>query len=129
MAMKFTPTLTFTDAKAALGAALADAEARGVRVSVAVVDAAAALLMFARMDGARGHTVELAQQKARTAASVGVATSLIAKAQPTATSAGGVPVLADGECAGAVGVSGASIDVDEAIALAACAAAEKTPLP
>jgi glc operon protein GlcG len=121
--MKLIPTLTYPDAKAALGGALAEAESRGVNIAVAVVEVGGGLLAFARMDGARDHTVELAQQKARAAASVGVATSLIARAQPTATSAGGVPVLADGECAGAVGVSGAAPDIDEAIAMAGCAAA------
>ncbi len=108
--------LTLPEAQAAVRASLAEAEAKGAEISVAAVDAGGVLLAFARMDGARGHTVDLALQKARAAASVGVATSLIAKAQPAATSAGGVPVMADGECAGAVGVSGALPDIDEAIA-------------
>jgi glc operon protein GlcG len=122
MAMKLIPTLTLAEAKAAVRAGVAEAEARNAKVSVAVVDAAGGLLAFARMDGARGHTVDLALQKARAAASVGVATALIAKAKPDATSPGGVPVLSEGECAGAVGVSGAAPDIDEAIAEAGCAA-------
>jgi glc operon protein GlcG len=123
MAMKLIPTLTLTEAEAAVRASLAEAEAKGAKISVAVVDAGGVLLAFARMEGARGHTVDLALQKARAAASVGVATSLIAKARPEATSAGGAPVMADGECAGAVGVAGALPDIDEAIAEAGCAAA------
>lgn len=121
--MNLIPTLTLTEAQAAVRASLAEAEAKGAKISVAAVDAGGVLLAFARMDGARGHAVDLALQKARAAATVGVATSLIAKAQPAATSAGGVPVMADGECAGAVGVSGALPDIDEAIGEAGCAAA------
>ena len=97
---------------------------RSVSVSVAVVDDGGNLLHFARMDGARSHTIDLASQKARIAAVVGVATGVIAEVQrqhaaaptPGFPGAGGVPIMVDGQCAGAVGISGALPEIDEAIA-------------
>jgi len=81
------------------------------------------------MDGARAYTVELASQKARTSASVSVPTSVIeamsrAGAEHSRESnvgRGGVPVQYSGQCAGAVGVSGAKPEIDEMIAQAGIA--------
>lgn len=99
------------------------AATRGVAVSVAVVDEAGALLQFTRMDGARAHTVELALRKAKVAASVGASTKAIHAAVTAglvgnleSVGPGGWPVKVGADCAGGVGVSGASVDVDEALA-------------
>ena len=113
--MHLRPTLGFQDSDAILTACLSAAQDRNVNVSIAVVDDAGALLHFVRMDGARAYTVELALKKARAAAAVGVATRIIAQFQPD-TERGAEPVLHQGQCAGAVGISGAKPDVDEAIA-------------
>ena len=85
-------------------------------VSIAVVDDAGVLLAFARMDGARGYTADLAIQKARSSALVGVASSILAKAGVQTGGAGGEPVLHDGNCVGAVGVSGAKEEDDVSVA-------------
>jgi glc operon protein GlcG len=74
--------------------------------------------------------VELASRKARTAAAVGVSTSILAeKAKGAAFPpgdflpvAGGEPILSEGQCAGAVGISGATVEMDEQIAAAGVAA-------
>jgi glc operon protein GlcG len=81
------------------------------------------------MDGARAYTVELASQKARTSASVGVPTSVIeamyresaAQSREPNVGRGGVPAQHKGQCAGAVGVSGAKPEIDEMIAQAGIA--------
>jgi uncharacterized protein GlcG (DUF336 family) len=127
--MDFFPTLDANDAERALAASLASARSQGVAVTVAVVDAAGAVLALSRMDGARAYTVDLATRKARTAAAIGVGTvvlaSLYAGKTPPAemlTMPGGLPVLADKRAAGAVGISGATTEIDEAIATAGIAA-------
>jgi len=104
------------------------ARQREVEVSIAVVDYPARCFAFPGWT-ARAYTVELASQKARTSASGGVATSVIeamsraGAGQPRESNVGrgGVPVHYKGQCAGAVGVSGAKPDIDEMIAQAGIA--------
>lgn len=108
-------SLSFQEAGAILAAGLRAAES--VRpLSIAVVDESGVLIAFGRMDGAKGYTVELAIQKARGSAIVGVASSLLSKAGASSGGAGGLPVIHDGQCIGAIGVSGASEDEDVAVA-------------
>jgi uncharacterized protein GlcG (DUF336 family) len=119
MAMYSSFSLDLGDAKAIAAACLASAHAQGVAVSIAVVDGAGQLLQFSRMDGARGFSVDLATKKARAAAHVGVPTAIIAAMSgpgADAVKAGGLPILHEGHCVGAVGISGAQTAVDERIA-------------
>jgi glc operon protein GlcG len=126
--MNLIPTLTADDAERVLAASLLAARDAGVAVTIAIVDAAGALMALRRMDGARAYTVDLASRKARTAAAIGVGTAVLAslyagKTPPAEmmTMPGGVPVLADRQTAGAIGISGATTEVDEAIAAAGLA--------
>jgi uncharacterized protein GlcG (DUF336 family) len=130
-AMRTKPTLEHTDALAIAERCRAAAAERDARVSVAVVDEAGALVAFERLDGARAYSVDLAIRKARTAAAIGVPTRVLeamAKAGQLQGSpevlalAGGLPVMADGVCAGAVGVSGSTGETDDAIARAGAGA-------
>jgi glc operon protein GlcG len=129
MAMRFKFSLSFEGARTVVGACLEAARQQEVAVSIAVVDDAGALLCFSRMDGARAYTVELASQKARTSASVGVATGVIeamsragaGRSREPNVGHGGIPVQYRGQCAGAVGVSGAKPEIDEMIAQAGIA--------
>ena len=127
--MKTIPTLDTADADRMIEAARAAARDSGVSVTVSVVDAAGQLIEMVRIDGARAHSVDLAQRKARTAAATGYATAVLAEAlkgQPLSAEVlaipGGIPVRLEGEVAGAIGVSGALPEVDEAIAAAGIAA-------
>jgi glc operon protein GlcG len=125
--MHFKPSLDFSSAKRLLSAALGAARERGVAVSIAVVDDAGELLAFSRMDGARSYTVELASEKARGAARLGLPTAVLEQLGRKTASGnpwmrGGKPVLCDGQCAGAIGVSGAKPEVDEDIVERALAA-------
>jgi glc operon protein GlcG len=127
--MRTKSTIDTADADQICQSCLDDASAVGVSVSIAVVDEGGGLLRFVRMNPARGHTVDLALRKARSAASAAVST----KAIDTAIRAGkltnvesigwgGVPIHANGECVGAIGVSGASSEVDDELAIRAAAA-------
>jgi uncharacterized protein GlcG (DUF336 family) len=115
------------------------AKGREVRValSVAVVDQGGQLVAFERMDGADLVTVGLAQDKAWTALMNRMPTRDLAPlVQPgaefygyesigrgrTIVFAGGMPLLRDGILVGGVGVSGGSVDEDQAAVEAAVAA-------
>ena len=127
-------SLTIDDANAMMAASLEAARLLGRNVSIAIVDDAGGLLAFQRMDGARAHTIDLAQRKARASALVGVATVLIEasnrdrppQAPDMVVGAGGLPAMHDNVCAGAVGVSGGRSEEDETIASAGLGALATT---
>jgi uncharacterized protein GlcG (DUF336 family) len=106
-------------------------------MNIAVVDDAAHLVAFTRMDGALLGTIDVAQKKARTAALFQLDSAVLGTiAQPGAASytleytngglisfAGGIVLRdADGHCIGAVGVSGGTVDQDELVAKSAATA-------
>ena len=118
----------------ALAAARAAAESIGVPMNIAVMDEAARLKAFLRMDGALLGSLDIALAKARTAALFGMTTEEIGEfSKPGGTSpgleqtngglvvfAGGIPIRdADGVLLGAVGVSGGAVAQDLAVAQAA----------
>lgn len=125
-------SLTLEDANRAVEACFAAARAAGRSVSIAVTDDAGGLLAFQRMDGARVHTIDFAIRKARASAMVGAPTAMIeamsrdrpSQAGDMAVGQGGLPMLHQGQCVGAVGVSGALPEQDEAIARAGLAGIE-----
>jgi glc operon protein GlcG len=119
-------SLTLDDANAMMAASLAAARAVGRNVSIAIVDDAGGLIAFQRMDGARVHTIDIAQRKARASAMVGVPTAMIEamnkdrlpQTPDMTVGAGGLPAKHDSLCVGAVGVSGALPAEDETVARA-----------
>ncbi len=122
-------TLTTKEANAMMSASLEAARAAGRAVSIAIVDDAGVPVDFRRMDGARGYTVDLAMRKARASALVSVSTAMIEAmfrnrpASPEmAVGQGGLPAMANTDCVGGIGVSGAKPEEDEAIAQAGLAA-------
>ncbi|MCU1375771.1 MAG: hypothetical protein JWO68_3057 [Actinomycetia bacterium] len=104
--------------------------ASGTPVSIAVVDPSGELLAFHRMDGAPAFSARLAIAKARTAAAFGRPTADMESLfegrdwfgagflplGPWFVSKGGAPILVDGECVGAVGLSGNTAEHEDAIA-------------
>ena len=102
-------------------------------VSICVVDAGGHLMAFKRMTNGRTHNTLIAQAKARGAALTTAATGKTARdgtevpdhlalAQTLAVGPGwfvsiegGLPIAVDGQCIGAVGVSGAPSAVDRQI--------------
>ena len=97
--------------------------------AIAVVDASGILVLFERMDGVRAGSPDLAVGKARTSALLQRPTQEVEdntnNGRVAFTTAGllslrgGVPLLADGEVVGAVGVASLSKDDDVLIAQAA----------
>lgn len=126
--------LTAAGAKRIMAIAISRAQQAGVAVSVAIVDAGGHLLLFERMEGGRFHTVHSATAKAVCAASnrrgtgskgaqgqaldVTHALGLALAAGPERWTAmeGGWPIMAGGECLGAVGVAGGDWQTDERVA-------------
>lgn len=126
--------LTLAAARRAMDAVEAEARVMGVAMSVAVVDAGAQLVTFARMDGADLVGISLAQDKAFTALVNRMPTGdLPPLVQPGSEFygydslsagrmvifAGGMPLSRGGVLVGAVGVSGGSTDQDQRAADAA----------
>lgn len=109
----------------------------GQPMNIAVVDAGASLVCHVRMDGAWLGSIDISINKAYTARAFDMPTSDLA---PMAQSgeplfginttnggrvvifAGGIPLSEDGEIAGAIGVSGGTVEQDQEVAEAGAAA-------
>jgi glc operon protein GlcG len=130
------PALTYEGARIAAEAAGAEATERGVAPVAAVVDAEGNLVYLWRPDAAQVASVEVATDKARTAAiyrrpskdfeeqaSNGRPSALhLAGAVPLQ---GGIPIHFEGHVIGAIGVSGASsADEDQELAVIGARAVE-----
>lgn len=125
-------------ASAAAQAAVRYAEERGWRINVAVVDRGGNLMGFLRMPGAYIHSIDIAIDKAYTAASFGFPTKAwmgaighddgmkfgFANQPRLIVFGGGLPIRlpGDAEWIGGIGVSGASETEDEECARAGLAA-------
>jgi uncharacterized protein GlcG (DUF336 family) len=129
--------ITAFDARAIIAAGETHAEEIGVKVNIAVLDSAAHLKAFSRMDGALLGSIDVATAKARTAALFAVPSETVWDwCKPGSPGpgldrsngglmpfAGGLPLLdAEGALVGAVGVSGGAVPQDLEIARAAAAA-------
>jgi len=127
--MKMRPCLTLADVKKVAAAAEAEAIRHHWIVAIAIVDDGGHLLGFERMDGATPANAAIAVEKGRTAAVSrrssgkweeivkGGRTAML-KMPGILPVQGGVPIVADGTCVGAVGVSGVQSHEDEQIAQA-----------
>ena len=130
MRQKF--SLASEEAHAIVTAAKSEAAKNNWKVTIAVVDEAGYLLHLERMDGATLTSPEIATLKARSAALARVPTKFledVAKERPATIMfpgrlavQGGLPVMYEGECVGAVGVSGVKSHEDEQIGRAGLAA-------
>jgi glc operon protein GlcG len=132
--MKQKPYLTLDDVKRIAAAAEAEAAANSWAVSIAIVDDGGHLLWLQRLDGAAAISAQIAPAKAHTAAlgrrESKVYEDMINQGRVSFLSApglnglleGGVPILVDGVCVGAVGVSGVKSIEDAQIARAGIAA-------
>lgn len=132
--MQTKPVLSLGDVKRIAAAAEAEALANQWPVSIAIVDDGGHLLWLQRLDGAPALSAHIAPAKAHTAA-MGRKDSksyedVINQGRTSFLSAplvqgmleGGVPVMKDGQCIGAVGVSGVKSSEDAQIARAGIAA-------
>ena len=129
--------ITLSQAEQLISAAKEKALAIDCKMNIAVVDAGANLVAFARMDGAWLGSLDISIKKAKTARFFDMNSGEIGKlSQPgeslyniehsnggLITFPGGVLVKnADGEIIGAIGVSGSAVENDHAVAEAGAAA-------
>lgn len=123
--------ITLEEARIILEATEAKARELGVDQNIAVVDESGHLVAFHRMDGAKFIAIEIAINKAYTAAGTRKATlefkEVSLPGQPGfgvhtqhqgrfTILAGGIPLLVGGEVVGAVGVSSGSAQQDQEVA-------------
>ena len=130
--MRSRPCLTLDDCRKITAACEAEAKKNKWIVSIAILDDGGHVLMLTRMDGAAPVTAQIATEKGRSAAvsrrSTKVSEDRIAAGRvallkmPVLPVQGGVPVMHQGECVGAIGVSGVQSHEDEAICNAGIAA-------
>jgi uncharacterized protein GlcG (DUF336 family) len=132
--MKNKPALELVDVKTIAAAAEAEALKNQWAVSIAIVDDGGHLLWLQRLDGAPPISAHIAPAKANTAALGqresrvyeetinGGRVSFLSAPDLKGMLEGGVPVMKDGACLGAVGVSGVKSTEDAQIARAGIAA-------
>ena len=142
--MKTVSVLKLTEEGAAvvMQAALNKARSMAIRANVAVVDDAGYLLAFVRMDGARLYTIPICIAKAKSAALMqnpsgkkrasgeemtdghALALTLAAGPDSVVTFPGGVPIRANGQVVGGIGVSGTKDELCQEVAETAIRALE-----
>lgn len=121
------PTLPSELSRRMVDAAVAEATDMSVRVTVVIVDESGVVKELKRMDGAPLISLQTATNKAYAAAAIGMppddfyeaiksdgaAVASFATRPGLALIAGGIPVLVDGQVAGAVGVAGAMTGAED----------------
>ena len=132
--------ITLEQAQVAIQAATAKAKELNTKMDISVFDTGSNLKAFIRMDGAWLGSIDIAIKKARTASLFETNTGEIGQlSQPgkplyniehsnggLITFPGGVPIKTKtGEIIGAIGVSGSTVENDQAVAEAGAAALSK----
>jgi glc operon protein GlcG len=132
--MKTKPILSLEDIKRIAAAAEAEAVAHSWAVTIAISDDGGHLLWLQRLDGAAPISAHIAPAKAHTAAlgqrESKVYEDMINQGRTAFLSVpaveglleGGVPIMVQGQCVGAVGVSGVKASEDAQVAKAGVAA-------
>jgi uncharacterized protein GlcG (DUF336 family) len=127
------PTVSSALARSLITAAIDYATGKGHPFVIAVADSSGVLKSYDRMDGAPLLSVDIAQNKAYTAAAFGIATHVwhdfikddaplltgIVHTPRLVTFGGGYPIKVNGTVVGGIGVSGGHYSNDMEIALAA----------
>ncbi|NMM80965.1 hypothetical protein B2J86_08525 [Acidovorax sp. SRB_14] len=132
--MKNTVELEWADVQTIAAAAQAEALQNQWAVTIAIVDAGGHLLSLQRLDGAAPLSAHVAPAKARTAAlgrrdTKGIEdminngrTAFLSAPTIDGMLEGGLPIMHNGQCIGAVGVSGVKAPEDAQVARAGIAA-------
>lgn len=136
--MRSIPALELADCRRIAAAAEAMAAQHQATVSLAICDGGGHPLVLMRLDGASPSSASVAMAKARMAALNGKSTAdqeaAINGSRPAllqlagllkegaVAMGGGLPLVVNGDCIGAVGISGMTPDLDAAIAAAAATA-------
>ena len=126
-------------AQAAINAAVAEARKRSWKMNVAVADSGGNLVAFQRMDGAMLASIQIAEHKARAAATFRRPTKVFEDGinlmhlnyllafDGVIASRGGIPLIEKGSIIGAIGVSGGADSQDEIVSKAGAAVINEVP--
>ncbi|MBX9847398.1 MAG: heme-binding protein [Xanthobacteraceae bacterium] len=127
--MRQKPALTNSDAHKMMAACIAEAQKNKWNVAIAIVDDGGAVLLLERLDGCGAISADVAVKKAQTSAltkrpskffedRVKERPGFVTFPTPGVMFQGGLPLVHQGECVGAIGVSGVQSHEDEQIAQA-----------
>ena len=127
------PPMSLDRAQAAINAAVAEAKRRKWKMNVAVADSGGNLVAFQRMDGAMLASIQIAEHKARAAATFRRPTKVFEDGiqlmqlnyllafDGVIASRGGIPLIDQGRIIGAIGCSGGTDSQDEVVSKAGVA--------
>ena len=127
------PPISLDRAQAVIHAALAEAKKREWKMNVAVADSGGNLVAFQRMDGAMLASIQIAEHKARAAATFRRPTKVFEDGvqlmrlnyllafDGIIASRGGIPLIEQGVLIGAIGCSGGTDSQDEVVSKAGAA--------
>jgi glc operon protein GlcG len=133
------PPISLERAQAAIGSAIAESKKRDWKMNVAVVDSGGNLVAFQRMDGAMLASIQIAEHKARAAATFRRSTKIFEDGiqlrhfnyllafDGVVASRGGLPLIDQGVIIGAIGCSGGTDSQDEIVSKAGAAAINQLP--
>jgi glc operon protein GlcG len=127
-------------AEAAIHAAVAEAKKRNWKMNIAVSDSGGNLVAFQRMDGAMLASIQIAEHKARAAATFRRPTKVFEDGiqlmhlnyllafDGVIASRGGVPLIEEGAIIGAIGCSGGTDSQDDIVSQAGAAIINQHPV-
>jgi glc operon protein GlcG len=127
------PPISLDRAEAVILAATAEAKKRKWKMNISVVDSGGNIVAFQRMDGAMLASIEIAQHKARAAATFRRETKIFEDAinvmhlnyvlafDGVIASRGGIPLIEKGAIIGAIGCSGGTDSQDGIVSKAGAA--------
>jgi glc operon protein GlcG len=133
------PPISLDRAQAVIHAAVAEAKKRDWKMNVAVVDSGGNLVAFQRMDGAMLASIQIAEHKARAAATFRRETKVFEDGvnlmhlnyllafDGIIASRGGIPLIEQGVIIGAIGCSGGADSQDEIVSKAGAAVINEFP--
>jgi len=133
------PPISLDRAQALIHAAVAEAKKRDWKMNVAVVDSGGNLVAFQRMDSAMLASIQIAEHKARAAATFRRPTKVFEDGinlmhlnyllafDGIIASRGGIPLIDQGDLIGAIGVSGGTDSQDEVVSKAGAAVINQLP--
>jgi glc operon protein GlcG len=126
-------------AEAAIHAAVAEAKKRNWKMNIAVSDSGGNLVAFQRMDGAMLASIQIAEHKARAAATFRRPTKVFEDGiqlmhlnyllafDGVIASRGGIPLIEEGAIIGAIGCSGGTDSQDDIVSQAGAAIINQRP--
>jgi glc operon protein GlcG len=127
------PPISLDRAQAVIQAAVAEAKKRNWKMNIAVADSGGNLVAFQRMDGAMLASIQIAEHKARAAATFRRPTKIFEDGiqlmhlnyllafDGIIASRGGIPLIDQGALIGAIGCSGGTDSQDEIVSEAGAA--------